>query len=393
MTDNPKPQTLFDRHPALTIGTVLLLAIIILDFLSGLIFIPSHTQSFRVPHPYYHHGLRPNVVTQCTWDNLHYYPFITNSLGFRDDSPRQVGLQTGKLRILFIGDSHSEGVGLPFQQTFTGKLIQKTNPSGVEILNASAVSYSPKLYYLKVKYLIEQTRLKIDHLVVFIDISDIQNELVYEDFQPREFSRSGQVVRAALKFCRSHSMVVYGLSAICEKHRENRFYRASRRSVKNPKTDLYATFFTDFYNTEFLRDKAFHNIGQWYLDRDIFEKWGRRGLNLESDYMIKLQDLCRRNNIRLTISVHPWPVQLAANDRNSIQVQFWKRFSEHHGVDLLNFFDVFFDLSGNLDVTHGLFFKGDVHWNEKGHAVVSEVLYRYFNSLYPQVFPMTPDLR
>jgi hypothetical protein len=393
MKDNPKPMTLFDKHPALTIGAVLLVSIIIMDLSAGLIFIPSPAQDFRVPHPYYHHGLRPDAVAQTTWDSRNYYPFITNSLGFRDDSTRQVGLQTARLRLLFIGDSHAEGVGLPFEQTFTGRLIRKTDPSAVEILNASSVSYSPKLYYLKVKYLIEQTRLRFDHLVVFIDISDIQNELVYENFQPREYSRTGQIVRAVMKFCRSRSMVVHGISAISEKHRQNRFYRATQRSAKNPKTDLYATFFSDFYNTEFLRDKAFHNIGLWYLDKGLFEKWGRKGLNLESDYMMKLEDLCRRHNIRLTISIHPWPVQLAANDRNSIQVQFWKKFAENQGVDFINFFDVFFDLSANLDVARELYFKGDVHWNEKGHAVVSEVLYGYFNSLYPQAFPANPNPR
>jgi hypothetical protein len=42
---------------------------------------------------------------------------FTDSLGFKDASRRAV---PDRRRILFIGDSFTEGVGLPYEQTFVG---------------------------------------------------------------------------------------------------------------------------------------------------------------------------------------------------------------------------------------------------------------------------------
>ena len=83
-----------------------------------------------------------------------------------------------------MGDSHTEGVGVNFDQTFTGQIISKIDTSQTEILNAAVVGYSPRIYYLKTKYLIEDVGLKFDHLFVFFDMSDLQNEIVYKNFQP-----------------------------------------------------------------------------------------------------------------------------------------------------------------------------------------------------------------
>ena len=43
------------------------------------------------------------------------------------------------------------------------------------MLNAGVSSYSPSIYYYKTKFFIEQG-LKFSHLIVFIDISDIEDE-------------------------------------------------------------------------------------------------------------------------------------------------------------------------------------------------------------------------
>jgi len=182
-----KSDSWFLKNPfKATIG-IIVIFIIVVDFISGAIFIPRDYNTFRCSHPYYHHDFYPNMEAITKWGNQEYMVY-TNSLGFRDSHIRDVPLKSDKKRILFMGDSYIEGLGVNWDESVAGLLdsMFEENHMNTEILNAAAVSYSPLLYYLKTKYLIEKTGLSFDELYVFIDISDIQDEIFYKDFKPEE---------------------------------------------------------------------------------------------------------------------------------------------------------------------------------------------------------------
>ncbi len=383
--ENKKSKRFFTKYPRTFLVMLVLLFYILLDFLLGFFVIPENPNQFRTYHPYYHHGLKPNMCVQTTWDAVNYYRICTNSLGFRDDKIRTVDPESEKIRFLIIGDSHTEGVGLEYKDTFSGKLKQMSDTSKFEFLNAGAVSYSPKLYYLKTRFLIEVVKLKFDHLLVFIDISDIQNELAYEDFNPGNSIGYDIRLHNLNTFLKDHSLTWYAVQDIRNKRRLEEFYKKSERNVKNPKTDLYSTFFSDFENTEYLRDKAFHNIGYWYLDKEVFEKWGRKGLTLESEYMQKLVQLCRENDIEISISIHPWPVQIKYGDIYSIQVQFWSEFADRYQIGLINHFPIFFQLNQEYNVIKECYQKGDVHWNAKGNTIATTTIITHLEKYYPEI--------
>ena len=82
-----------------------------------------------------------------------------------------------KNRIVFIGDSFTFGVLLDYEFTVPGLADIYFREKGIEVLNAGVSSYSPSIYYNKIKFFIEQG-LKFSHIVVFIDISDIEDEAV-----------------------------------------------------------------------------------------------------------------------------------------------------------------------------------------------------------------------
>ncbi len=360
---------------------VLLLLFGIIDFMMGIFMIPEDIHSFRVAHPYYHHDLMPEQKVRTTWDNQLYYTFYTNSLGFRDDACRKVELHPEKKRILFIGDSHTEGVGVEYPDTFAGLIDQWYSRDGVEVLNASAVSYSPKLYFYKIKYLIEQKGLGFDELVVCIDISDVQNELVYQDFEPQIQSAWQKAFCDVCRFWKKHSFSCHAISGILERQKLDHFYKLARRDVKNPKTDLYATFFDQFYDSELLAREEFHNIAYWYLDKMTFERWDREGFILEKWYMTRLADLCKEHGIKMHVCVYPWPLQLLKGDFNSIQVQFWELFCEQNDVHFINLFPVFFGRLPEEDVIKNYYLQGDVHFNSKGHKLVAKIIYEQLNAL------------
>jgi hypothetical protein len=120
-------------------------------------------------------------------------------------------------------------------------------PRGIEVLNAGVVSYSPKLYDLRMRWLLTHDGLDLQRLVVFLDVSDIHDEVLYEAFVPRADDAWVQ----ASAWWRAHSLVwqllerfVFARSAI-----DNRFVTdagidewmrsvdAYRKPVGNPDAD------------------------------------------------------------------------------------------------------------------------------------------------------------
>src|SRR5262249_42014195 len=105
------------------------------------------------------------------------YHLVTNSLGFKDAAVRNVPLTTATRRVVVIGDSFTEGLGVPFEETFAGLLAEagQRRAEKTEFLNAAVASYSPTIYYRKVKLLLD-SGLKFDEVLVLPDLSDVQDE-------------------------------------------------------------------------------------------------------------------------------------------------------------------------------------------------------------------------
>ena len=67
------------------------------------------------------------------------------------------------------------GLGLAYEKTFVG-LYEKYSKN--KVFNLAVTSYSPIIYFNKIKYYLDRG-LKTKHVIVFIDISDIDDEKNY----------------------------------------------------------------------------------------------------------------------------------------------------------------------------------------------------------------------
>lgn len=170
----------FRRYPKTTLVVILLLMTLILDlsltgvyhvFKYGTIHKFSQRRALRVPSDVFHHTLKPNGRHAVeTWGNVSYI-LSTNSLGFKDRAPRDIPLSSNKVRLLFLGDSFTEGVGLEYEKTFVGLIDSALQPHRIEVFNAGVASYSPAIYFKKAEYLLEEIGLKVDHVFCFFWIS------------------------------------------------------------------------------------------------------------------------------------------------------------------------------------------------------------------------------
>ena len=358
-----------------------ILMIVGLDILAGFIIIPESYTSFRTPHYYYHHGLQPDQNTWAAWGSS-IYPVKTNSLGMVDSAVYDVKLKSDKPRLLILGDSHSEGVGVPYEKTFSALLAKRLGQK-MEVLNASCISYSPKIEYLKAKFLFDEG-LEMDHIFVLIDISDMQNELVYENFEPQEKSLMNQAWYSGKFFLKSHSSVFYLINSIVEKRQTRKFFEKAKffneqRVVGTPANalELYASFFKGFDDNVLLSNPQFHGVGEWYYNEG-FRKLADRGIELGQDYILKLKELCASKNVGLTISVHPWHYQILKENDHDYYVEKWRSFAEAHGIGFVNLFPLFINSRNPVITTKMFFIKDDNHWNEFGHDRVADWLESYF---------------
>jgi len=365
---------------------ILLMIIVfaVLDQSLARILIKNTDRTFRSPHSYYHHDLLPNQKAVASWYNIK-YPFYTNSLGFRDAEIRYIPLQKNKKRILFMGDSHTEGVGVSFNETFTGQLIEKLDTSKIEILNAAAVSCSPRIYHLKTKFLVEEVGLKFDELFVFIDLSDIQNEIVYQDFEP-ELPGSLKKLHSGIKNrLVNNSFTLNTLSQFKQKRQTVRFlkkaavfdeYRQKEEHVDA--LELYASFFDGFNNNTLLSNPQFHGVSGW-LTNENFSELAQTGLELGKKNMLKLHQLCKEHAISMTISVHPWQEQINLMQPEDKYVLFWKTFADENGIGFINLYPAFINPPVSAALGMEFFIPNDNHWNKNGHWLVANELEKYFN--------------
>lgn len=364
--------------------TLLLFAVVFagIDFILGFMRIPESYSSFRVQSNLYHHGLKKNVSTQAAWGPL-IYPFYTNNLSFRDEAVKDIPLHSEKKRILIMGDSHSEGVGIEYPYTFAGRLKALADNKEIEILNASAVSYSPKIHYLKGDYLINKTGLKVDEIWVTIDISDLQNEIAYKSFAPGQTEPGWFSYTSLYQFLRNHSFTCYSIYALRQK-KETEEMNKTLLALKNQTGSLpdentiglYKEFFRSFNNEELLRNPDFHGVSEWIYSphlRDLASE----GLQLGFENIEKLNRICTKNNIQLRLSVHPWQSQVLKGDTTDFYVESWRSFCQAESIDFINLYPAFITEENPLWVTQTCYIEGDNHWNEAGHERVANLMKKY----------------
>ncbi len=378
-------KTVFERNAGATLLSFVVALLWVLDFSVAQLYFgkqekettEKQEKSVRTADHYYHHGLKPLRQVQDLWGDSS-YRFITNSLGFKDDSARQVALQGNRKRLLLIGDSFTEGIGLPFHQTFAG-LFTKALQDSVEVFNAGCVSYSPKIYYLKTKYLLENQQFKFNELMICIDISDIQDETVYESF----ISKDEQQLTVNQQNKLPTSNPKDKLQVADKQVVSYQFFKWDRWLADCKRNSfLYYKIEQLFTPPNEVDKKYYEERPNWTLNDSIYEKWGKKGVALAEQNMKKLVELCNQHQIKPTIVIYPWDAQIKANDLHSKQVQIWQQFATKHQIGFINLFPSFIHKKSTgkaFDQFYRTYFiAGDVHWNKAGNQLMADSLLKYW---------------
>jgi len=132
------------------------------------------TTATHTSDPILHHRLRPNITAQVRG-----VEFRTSSLGLHDREypPRK---PDSVFRILLLGDSFTEGGGLPLEATVAKQVeamlaTRRCRPS-VEVVNGGIASYSPILEYLFLRDV--GLALEPDLVVLNFDMTDVHDDVL-----------------------------------------------------------------------------------------------------------------------------------------------------------------------------------------------------------------------
>lgn len=353
------------RHPKKTLFLIVLVLVIVVDltgtgiyhlFKYGTIHKLANRHAMGQRSPVFHHTMQPSTEFKFQrWGHLQ-YTVATNSLGFKDRAVRDVPLASERARLLFMGDSFTQGVGIDYGQTFVGLIATALAGDNIEVLNAAVASYSPVIYFKKTEHLLQTIGLRFEHLVVFLDISDIHDEAESYELRDGRVVWTGDQLTALRDF-------VYGYTTI-------------PRNIWHLTAKVH-TQLTNAPNARRTEEEKAYGINDhrslWTVDQEVFQEYGARGLAEAQRHMTMLHDLLTRQGLRMTLVVYPWPDQIAQRDLDSIQVTTWRTWAAERSVPFLDLFPDFIGSDADPRATIRTYFiPGDVHWNEAGHRLVAD---------------------
>jgi hypothetical protein len=275
---------------------------------------------------------------------------------------------------IFIGDSFVEGVGVNYENTFVGILENKYK--NIKIGNLSVSSYSPTLYYLKVKKYLEDG-FQFRELFVFIDISDIQDEAVNSYYM--------DIIKNNRQF------TIEELQNKSIRGEEKPKLRSEKKIQNTIKENLPVSFEIAYTIKYFNLPKPIYRYVPNY-QRSVWT-YNQQTANYNVDYGINnsihsmnlMHELLKTNNIKLNLVVYPHPNQLLYDKKDSLQVKIWKDFCYNKCNLFIDYFDYLFKDNEKLtlheakEIINLIFLKGDMHLSQEGHIFFSKILSKQIN--------------
>ena len=324
----------------------------------------------------------------------HHYIVHTNDLGFRDSSVKKIN--RSKQYSILIGDSFVEGVTLNYENTIVGILNKKLkeNIESFEFLNAGVSSYSSYIYLKKIKTILEENPwLSVSSVIVFIDKSDIHNDIEYfhepEKFEinPNYKYRNKRKISFKkdlldLNFWRFYTkQTVSGLLIKTIAERIEFFARDMRDRFKLAKK-LNKSFFDISKNyTDALRSI---NDKRFYASYFYGEKWnvlGKKSAQFSIENLRKLNTFLINKDIPMIVVLYPWSYELVETIPRNNFLNFMQNGLKKNNIPYINTYDIFLSSNPYQKISENFIFN-DIHYNANGYKLIADFLFERLNSKF-----------
>ncbi len=314
-----------------------------------------------IRHDVYHHTLLPSFDGIIKFGNIS-YRMCTDGNGFRSDCKSVQNLKSN-FDIAFIGDSFTEGIGMNYEDSFVGMFAASNRM--LDIANLGVISYAPTVYRAKIQDYIARGY-SFNHVIVFVDISDIQDESFYYTdrngivhFRGEEYSQTVKPIYPGYlwpirKFVVDNFFLFTNTVRLVK-----RFFFKNKSMFNNPRSEW-----------------TYDNYSNAYGDLGV-----TGSINKAIHEMTLLYNFLRDRGIKLSVGVYPWPAQLnemaKSNNEENQQVSIWQDFCINRCENFINVFPEYFRLiqeSSVDNVYEKYFIPEDIHFNAEGNRLLAKLL-------------------
>jgi hypothetical protein len=342
----------------------------------------GHPTSCIVADPVRHHAFRPNCESTERWGG-HSYEVFTNNLGLRDEKITRVPLSDSRPRVLFLGDSYTEALGVDWRDSYVGRIASRFPQ--YDFLNAGVESYAPS-NYLNVTRQLLAAGVEFDEVIVFIDISDTQDEAAYY----RDLDASGAVTGPA------------------RKQMLDTWYTTLRMRMR--KYLLLTNYVVEATERSLVKHGYYHLATE--LNGNVFDMersaWSYRkvsdtlpmvagyaplgveaGIAREKAKMSILWDELEKRKVPVSVVVYPWPAQVVHDTADSRQVTIWREWCAGKCKRFISLFPSFLAVKNQCPRSEpgcwylSQFIFGDTHYSVAGNNLVASVVIPSLEAIPP----------
>ena len=107
-------------------------------------------------------------------------------------------------------------------------------------------------------------------------------------------------------------------------------------------------------------------------------------INEQIKTMNQLYELLKKNNIKLSIVVYPWPQTILYDKRENLMKITWENFCKNKCSNFINTFPLFMnddddDEKGKRNLVIKKYYQlGDIHFNAEAHKIIAEDFLKKF---------------
>ena len=352
----------------------IILLVFIFDLLINLILPESIkkkigiTKNYSLKSERFHHEISNNIDLPEFWGETK-YQVVTNNYGMRTGNGYKI--DKNKPTIGFMGDSFVYGSGIDYNDHFIQSLIDQNENYNFQ--NLAYVSYSPSIYYKKLRYFINEKKIQFKSIYLFVDTSDVQDEGVFY----RE-DKKGNIVRKWISD---------------EKNNKRNFKYKFKNYFKQ---NSFIFKFYEMFSTSSVRDgslnclknkKSITNFKN-YLDYKRFsygfdkktqnEPWVQEGKEKVLLYLSKINNFLISKNINLILVYYPSAIEILEeiNLHNSEHYKLLKNWSDENKIEFIDTTNKFNLLNSGLDNYKANHILCDAHWNKSGHNIIAKYVQR-----------------
>ena len=276
------------------------------------------------------------------WDNIKVY---YDSYGNRHDKKKNKKIKKEK-EIVFLGDSFTEAIQVDWNESFVG-ILEKKYPR-IDIKNLAVITYSPSMYLLQTRELINNKNLaKIILQVYNYDFVDDEYYKVYSNAKntknPKEYVKQ-------LEYLDYHHYDLKG---------ELKFYL--REKLKN---SYLVRLVKRIQKTMFYQGVLWNNPSNTFI----------RENSITIEALKEIQKLCDENNIEFIVFLIPDKTSLLKNQEDN----FYTSFKDIMFKNNINFIDTIPNFQ-NYKQKEKIFFKKDIHLTNIGHKLIAKSISKNLN--------------